>query len=127
VQAYQILVLLYSAFLCHLVPSAPPNLTQVFCSQLKAVMHSQSLGCGAWSSAVTTLCASVLISDRAAELLDVAIENVIDKSIELNSDEWRGIKLQLLDFFLNNELCEGRLQGLWKIRLGVVVEEGSIP
>lgn len=56
------------------------------------------------------------------------IDRVIDKSTALDWEEWRSIKQLLLDFFLNNELCDGRLQGLWKRRLGfVVVEENLIP
>ena len=46
----------------------------------------------------------------------------------LKWDEWKGIKQLLLDFFLNSELYQGRLQGLWERRLRVVVaEDSSIP
>jgi hypothetical protein len=128
VQAYQILVLLYSAFICHLLPSSPFFLIQVFCSQLETVMHSLSADCGAWGSSVAALCESLLVSDGAAEDLVAEIERVIDKSIMLNWEDWRGIKQILLEFFVNNELCEGRLQGLWKTRLGIVAaEENTAP
>ena len=92
------------------------------------VVHSQSPGCSAWGSAVAALCETVLASGGTTGTLDVDIDRVIDKSIVLNWEEWRNIKQALLSFFLNNELCNGRLQGLWKARLGFVVsEENPIP
>jgi hypothetical protein len=125
VQAHQILVLLYSAFLAHFVPSSPPSLTQLFCSQLETVLYNQSPGCGAWGSAVAALCESVLTSGGETESLDVDIDRVLDKSIVLNWEEWKDVKKALLDFFLYNELCNGRLQDLWKTRLGFVIEDSS--
>ena len=90
-------------------------------------MLSQSPGCGAWGSAVAALCESVLTSGGATESLEAEIERVFDKSMVMNWEEWRDIKQLLLDFFLNNELCTGRLQELWKTRLGfVVIEEGPV-
>lgn len=62
-------------------------------------------------SAITSLCELLLTSDGVAE---TEIERVIDKSMILKWDEWKGIKQLLLDFFLNSELYQGRLQGLWK-------------
>lgn len=127
VQAHQILVLLYSAFLSHFVPSSPPGLVQLFCSQFETVLLSQSPGCGVWGSAIAALCESVLTSGGATESLEAEIERVFDKSMVMNWEEWRDIKQLLLDFFLNNELCTGRLQELWKTRLGfVVIEEGLV-
>lgn len=122
-QAYQVLILLYSAFLCHLIPSSPSGLIQVFCSQLRTALHSQSLGCGVWGSAVSVLCESLLTSDGATEPLDLEIQTVLDKSIILSWGEWRDIKQLLFNIFVNSELCQGRLQDLWKIRLGVVAVE----
>lgn len=81
------------------------------------VLKSQSPGCSAWGCVVAALCKSLLISEGDAEGLDVNIERVIDKSIMLSWEEWRGIKQLLLEFFMNDEACEGRLQGLWKRRL----------
>ena len=53
---------------------------------------------------------------------------MIDESMILKWDEWKGIKQLLLDFFLNSELYEGRLHSLWERRLrGVVVEDSSMP
>jgi hypothetical protein len=79
-------------------------------------------------SAVAILCESVLISGGTTKSLEAEIEKVLDKSMVMNWEDWRDIKQLLLDFFLNNELCAGRLQGLWKTRLGfVVIEESSIP
>ena len=127
VQAYQILVLLYSAFICNL-PSSPLVLIQVFCSRLETIMHSLSADCGAWGSSVAALCESLLVCDRAAEDLDTEIERVIDNSMVLNWEDWRGIKQTLLEFFVNYELCEGRLQDLWKTRLGIVAaEDNTVP
>jgi hypothetical protein len=125
-QAYHTLVLLYYSFLCHL-PSPLFGLPQVFCSRLEAALQSPSPGSGAWGSAVATLCESLLVSDGAGGL-DAEIATVIDKSIALNWEEWRSIKQSLLNFFVNNELCEGRLQGLWKRRLGVIAaQDNSYP
>jgi hypothetical protein len=118
-------VLLYSAFLAHFVPSSTASLIQLFCSQLETVLYNQSPGCGAWGSAVAALCESVLTSGGETERLDIDIGRVLDKSIVLNWEEWRDVKQALLDFFLHNELCNGRLQGLWKTRLDFVVIEDS--
>lgn len=91
-------------------------------------MHSLSADCGAWGSSVAALCESLLVSDRAAEDLDTEIERVIDNSMVLNWEDWRGIKQTLLEFFVNYELCEGRLQDLWKTRLGIVAaEDNTVP
>lgn len=92
------------------------------------VLHGQSPACGAWSSAVAGLCRSVLAGGGITQSLDIGIEIVIDKAMPLDWEEWRFIRQALLDFFLGNELCDGRLQGLWKTRLGfVVTEEIPIP
>ena len=129
-QAYQTVVLLYYAFICHVIPSSPFTLVQVFCSRVESLLHTYSPGCSAWGSAVSTLYKSLLVSDGAhgaVITIDGYIETVIDKSIMLSWEEWRGIKRLLLDFFVNDELCEGQLQGLWKARLGIVIEGGTIP
>jgi hypothetical protein len=127
VQTHQVLVLLYSTFLSHFTPSSPASLIQLFCSRLEMALHGQSPACGAWSSAVAGLCRSVLAGDGITQSLDTDIEVVIDKAIVLDWEEWRCIKQAFLGFFLGNELCGGRLQGLWKARLGFVVTEIPIP
>lgn len=117
-------MLLYYSFLAHL-PSPLFGLPQVFGSRLKEGLQSLSPGCGEWGSAATALCESLLISGGMGEI-DAEIAAVIDKSITLDWEEWRRIKRGLLDFFVNNELCEGRLQTLWKGRLSVIAAQDNL-
>ena len=89
-------------------------------------MLSKSPACGAWGSAVTSLSELLLTSDGVAESLKADIEGVVNNSMVLESDEWKGISHLLLVFFVNSELCRGRLQGLWRRRLRIVDEDNFI-
>ena len=126
VQSYQILLLLYSAFLDHFISPPPSGLVQELCSHIESLLLSKSPACGAWGSAVTSLSELLLTGDGVAESLKADIEGVVNNSMVLESDEWKGINHLLLVFFVNSELCRGRLQGLWRRRLRIVDEDNFI-
>lgn len=115
IQAYQILVLLYSALFSRMDLGSPLNTLQLFTSHFQVAMHRQSPDQKSWSATAISLFKSVL-ADSSANVLDMTIGNIVDRSIALGSKEWKEIRQQLLDFLTHDKLCEGRIQELWKLR-----------
>lgn len=63
-----------------------------------------------------------IFSDHEIEKdgLEQEITKVIEASFELNWDDWRSIKKALLTFLLNDEVCKGPMQELWKRRMEIL-------
>jgi hypothetical protein len=122
VDAYQILILIFSAFLDRLSLILPSKTTQTFCVELVTAIVGHSPYRGTWGRAVITLFESLLNNHGTEKIFSPEIAKIIDASILLNQEDWISIRQQLLSFLLNNKFCEGRIQDLWKVKLGDVGE-----
>ena len=53
----------------------------------------------------------------SSDTLAIRVSSCVDAITELEWEAWRHIKTVLLDLFLHHEICKGRLQTLWKLRI----------
>jgi len=134
-QSYHLLALIYTAFISHL-PVLAVSSTELFLLRLSNVLIIKA---PQWGSSTINLFRFLLspqfhelrhLQNRDdaydTEVFEIEVEKVIDSSVNLDWEDWRNIKSALLEFFVSDNGCEGRLQVLWSRRVQFVTAQSRV-
>jgi hypothetical protein len=120
-QSIEILALIYAALVSmHYQNTAIPtqNSTDVFLARFKAVAIKENIE---WGLTVVNSFRYLLLGDEfERDEFSAQISSLLDVCNALGWASWRNIKRALLEFFVYDPACEGRLQVLWQRRMSTV-------
>lgn len=71
-----------------------------------------------WGETIKLFIYSLIKSQRMGPLeITERLLPLMNMAVSLTSEEWRTVKVKLLGFFVQDEICQGPLQDLWRSRL----------
>jgi hypothetical protein len=115
-QSCYLVSLIYVAFVSR--QYSTEQLAETFIDRVHDSLFS---GSRSWAMAVTSLFRLLLSGDVLdSDSFAVEISRLMDATVMLSCAAARDIKGALLDFYLHDFACEGRLQALWKRRMTTI-------
>jgi hypothetical protein len=81
-----------------------------------------------WGNMIEVLALSLLLGQSLETIKSTErLNSLMIMSISLTLETWRTVKQRLLHFLVLEDICQGRLQNLWRLRLGFIPSSAVYP